>query len=66
MGIFTERQGRAARTGGGTVFEMTQAGTLTTLYGFGNGDSPEGLIHAGEGNFYGKTFEGGPYGVVFD
>jgi uncharacterized repeat protein (TIGR03803 family) len=53
----------------GTVFEMTPAGKLTTLYSFcsqtgcADGRSPEaGLIQATDGNFYGTTTGGGAYG----
>jgi uncharacterized repeat protein (TIGR03803 family) len=52
-------------TGGGTVFKMTPAGTLTTLYTFCSqtncldGKSPTGLIQATDGNFYGTTVYGG-------
>jgi uncharacterized repeat protein (TIGR03803 family) len=49
--------------GGGTVFKITAAGTLTTLHSFDcstEGCHPfAGLIQAGDGNFYGTTFEGG-------
>jgi uncharacterized repeat protein (TIGR03803 family) len=56
--------------GGGTVFQMTPAGTLTTLYGFGaitlgvtttpDGTSPYGgLVQATDGSFYGITSQGG-------
>jgi uncharacterized repeat protein (TIGR03803 family) len=52
----------------GTVFKITPAGTLTTLYTFclqGDGiDCPDGavpgsLVQAGDGNFYGTTDSGG-------
>jgi uncharacterized repeat protein (TIGR03803 family) len=52
----------------GTVFKMTPGGTLTTLYSFcsqGNpqicpdGGTPEVLIQATNGDFYGTTNEGG-------
>jgi uncharacterized protein (TIGR03437 family) len=49
--------------GAGTIFKITPAGTLTTLYGFGNnpdGASPYGaLLLASDGNFYGTTSRGG-------
>src|SRR5438093_799824 len=58
--------------GGGTVFRMDAAGTLTTLHSFGC-DSTEGckpaarLIQASDGNFYGTTVSGGAanHGTVF-
>ena len=47
----------------GTVFKITSAGTLTTLWQFsGGGDGGEpaaGLIQASDGNFYGTTSIGG-------
>jgi len=58
----------------GTVFEITPAGTLTTLYNFcpqlgcADGEIPEaGLVQASNGAFYGTTFRGGAYdeGTVF-
>jgi uncharacterized repeat protein (TIGR03803 family) len=42
----------------GTVFEMTPAGLLTTLYTFSGGSDgtrPSGLVLATSGNFYGTT-----------
>jgi len=58
--------------GCGTVFQLTPAGTLTTLYSFcskyGNhickdGYEPEGtLVQATDGNLYGTTAAGGPIG----
>jgi uncharacterized repeat protein (TIGR03803 family) len=57
----------------GTVFRITPAGALTTLYSFcavptgapcTDGDSPRaGLIEATDGNFYGTTESGGSYGL---
>ncbi|HEY5177049.1 MAG TPA: choice-of-anchor tandem repeat GloVer-containing protein [Terriglobales bacterium] len=53
----------------GTVFEITPAGTLTTLYDFcsqpncADGILPYGkLVQATDGNFYGTTYEGGTHG----
>jgi uncharacterized repeat protein (TIGR03803 family) len=60
--------------GCGTVFKVTSAGKLTTLYSFcpqGNcvdGQAPNGgVIQATDGNFYGTTVAGGTngYGTVF-
>jgi uncharacterized repeat protein (TIGR03803 family) len=59
--------------GCGTVFKITPAGTLTTLYSFcsqlncTDGYSPFGLVQATNGNFYGTTMEGGANesGTVF-
>jgi uncharacterized repeat protein (TIGR03803 family) len=55
--------------GFGSVFEITPAGKLTTLYSFCSvsgcidGISPEtALIQGTDGNFYGTTVHGGRYG----
>lgn len=52
--------------GGGTIFEITSAGTLTTLYNFcsqtncKDGAEPAAaLVLASDGNFYGTTEKGG-------
>jgi uncharacterized repeat protein (TIGR03803 family) len=47
--------------GGGTIFEITTGGILTTLYSFGtDGSHPVGaLIQDTNGNFYGTTLLGG-------
>ena len=50
---------------GGTVFRITPAGALTTLYSFcsqtncTDGTSPAGLVQGNDGNFYGTTEWGG-------
>ena len=64
----------------GTVFQITPAGVLTTLYDFSNPNHndddgngyydpvfPSALIQAADGNFYGTTSEGGTFndGVAF-
>jgi uncharacterized repeat protein (TIGR03803 family) len=61
----------------GTVFKITPAGTLTTLYSFcaqsgcADGQYPyAGLVQGADGNFYGTTYSGGignngPSGTVF-
>ena len=54
----------------GTVFKITPAGELTTLYFFGglDGLAPTGaLLQGSDGDFYGTTKEGGPQqrGTVF-
>ena len=56
--------------GDGTVFSMTPAGVVTTLYSFSNTDGgiPEGtLVQSSDGNFYGTTSQGGSSngGTVF-
>ncbi|MGA2737144.1 MAG: choice-of-anchor tandem repeat GloVer-containing protein [Bryobacteraceae bacterium] len=55
---------------GGTVFEVTSSGTLTTLYSFcaqsgcTDGELPNaGLVWAADGNFYGTTTGGGANGA---
>jgi uncharacterized repeat protein (TIGR03803 family) len=51
--------------GGGTVFQLTPAGVLTTLVSFDgtNGYCPQaGLVRGSDGNFYGTTFDGGTNG----
>lgn len=53
---------------GGTVFEITPAGKLTTLYDFcsqancADGGEPTGLVQGADGNFYGTTYNGGNAG----
>jgi uncharacterized repeat protein (TIGR03803 family) len=55
-------------TGCGTVFKITPSGTLTTLYSFcsqsgcTDGNTPNGLVHATNGNLYGTTYQGGVNG----
>ena len=61
--------------GYGTVFQVTTAGVLTTLYGeFGEGHIPDGghpmaaLLQGTNGNLYGTTYGAGvlcPLGTVF-
>jgi uncharacterized repeat protein (TIGR03803 family) len=52
--------------GCGTVFRMSQAGTVTLLYNFTKGADgafpPAGLVQGSDSNFYGTTFEGGMLG----
>jgi uncharacterized repeat protein (TIGR03803 family) len=62
---------------GGTVFQISPSGTLTTLVSFNgtNGyQSEAGLVQGTDGNFYGATKQGGPgyngitssgYGTIF-
>jgi uncharacterized repeat protein (TIGR03803 family) len=57
----------------GTVFQVTPAGSLTTLSSFcrlkncTDGQNPGGLILAGDGNFYGSAGHGGTHngGTLF-
>ena len=51
--------------GYGTVFEITPAGTLTTLHSFDSTDGANpwaGLVQGTDGNFYGTTTYGGTSG----
>ena len=68
----TAAQGGA--NGSGTVFQLTPAGVLTTLYSFcslsscTDGNAPEAaLVQGTDGNFYGTTQIGGAnnYGTIF-
>lgn len=58
----------------GTIFKLSVAGQITTLYSFcsqtncSDGGSPNGLVLSGDGNFYGTTYTtgtGGGGGTVF-
>src|SRR5579863_4858245 len=55
----------------GTVFKVTPAGKLTTIFNFVSGATGyepfAGVVQATNGNFYGTTEEGGSagYGTVF-
>ncbi len=65
----TTSQGGANNTG--TVFQITPAGTFTTLYSFSGGTDgaipAAGLVQGTDSNFYGTTSIGGSntYGTVF-
>jgi uncharacterized repeat protein (TIGR03803 family) len=65
-GTFYGTTTRGGANGGqdGTVFTITQSGTLATLYSFQSpaGATPSGLVQATDGNFYGTTFLGGDGG----
>ena len=56
--------------GYGTVFKITPNGNESVLYSFGGGTAdganPFGnLVQGSDGNFYGMTQAGGPYGINF-
>jgi uncharacterized repeat protein (TIGR03803 family) len=55
--------------GCGTVFRITPGGTLTTLHSFdgADGNGPQSLVQATDGNFYGTTTSGGTFndGTIF-
>jgi uncharacterized repeat protein (TIGR03803 family) len=59
----------AGGNGYGTVFKITPAGALTTLYSFcsrtdcPDGSDPEALVQAADGDFYGTTYGGGSQGA---
>jgi uncharacterized repeat protein (TIGR03803 family) len=60
----------ACNGGCGTLFQITPAGKLTTLYSFcsqancADGSQPEGgLLQETNGTFYGTTYSGGTYGL---
>jgi uncharacterized repeat protein (TIGR03803 family) len=70
----TAYDGGAGTSNSGTIFALTLAGKLTTLYTFCtqtaclDGQNPVGLLQAQNQNFYGITSSGGlngPYGTVF-
>jgi len=59
-------------SGCGTIFKLTPAGALTTLYmfcsnnGCADGENPPGaLVQGTDGNFYGTTSEGGNSGCYY-
>jgi uncharacterized repeat protein (TIGR03803 family) len=64
-GTYGTRTNRA-----GTVFRVTPAGDLTTLYNFcalsncDDGSAPNGLVLGIDGNFYGTTYCGGVSGLI--
>jgi uncharacterized repeat protein (TIGR03803 family) len=54
----------------GGIFKLSTSGTVTTLYdipAYSDGDIPNGVIQATDGNFYGTTQSGGAngYGTIF-
>jgi uncharacterized repeat protein (TIGR03803 family) len=69
--LYGTTENGGTKGGAGTIFRITTAGTLTTLYSFdGTNDGAipvAGVIQGMDGNFYGTTLEGGAYnlGTVF-
>src|SRR5439155_1425919 len=53
-----------SRGGLGTGFQMTLAGTLTTVVSFSDTVPPSSLMRARDGNFYGTMSGGGRYTCV--
>ena len=55
--------------GSGTIFQVTPAGALTTLYSFTGGSDGAGpigsLVRGDDGNFYGTTYGEDSFGTVF-
>lgn len=56
-GNFYGTTGEGGTANLGTIFEMTPAGTLTTLQSFSgtNGSAPNGLVLGTDGKFYATT-----------
>ena len=63
--------GSGGTAAGGTIFRISLAGAMTTLYSFatatGSGPIGTALIQASDGNFYGTTSAGGTHngGTIF-
>jgi uncharacterized repeat protein (TIGR03803 family) len=69
-GSFYGTTSNGGTSGYGTVFKITPAGALTTLYSFVGSDGSypyAGLVQGSDGNFYGTTAYGGTssYGTIF-
>ena len=74
LGVTSSGGVSASCSGGcGTIFKITPAGQLTTIYSFcsqpncADGEVPTGLVQTSNGTFYGTTAEGGTagFGSVF-
>ncbi|MGA2136564.1 MAG: choice-of-anchor tandem repeat GloVer-containing protein [Bryobacteraceae bacterium] len=72
--LYGATEGGGAHQQGGTIFQITPSGALTTLYSFcsqsgcTDGENPyEGLVQASSGELYGTTYGGGAnhLGTVF-
>jgi uncharacterized repeat protein (TIGR03803 family) len=63
-GTFYGTTAAGGPSGGGVIYKMTSTGKVTVFRSFvldgSGGFSPEGLLLATDGNFYGTTGEGGP------
>jgi uncharacterized repeat protein (TIGR03803 family) len=59
----------ACQYGCGTLFKITPSGAFTSLYSFNgtDGEVPNGMVQAADGNLYGTTQSGGAngYGTIF-
>ncbi len=69
-GLFYGTTAEGGTHGTGTVFKITTAGTLTTIYDFTGGadgsDPRAGVIQGSDGLFYGTTFGGGAgFGTIY-
>jgi uncharacterized repeat protein (TIGR03803 family) len=66
-GNFYGTTGSGGSSNGGIVFKMTPAGVVTTLASFdvvnGQIPLPNGVMQAGDGNFYGTTDSAGSSGI---
>jgi uncharacterized repeat protein (TIGR03803 family) len=71
----TAAGGDGSNTGSGTFYEMTTTGSPISWYGFclqtgcPDGSTPQALILATDGNFYGTTYSGGAnsaLGTIFE
>jgi uncharacterized repeat protein (TIGR03803 family) len=68
-GEFYGTTSNGGASGFGTVFHLTDTGTVTTLHSFTTDALDEGLtpiaplIHASDGNFFGTTYSGGGAGL---
>jgi len=66
-GLFYGTTGEGGTHNTGTVFKITTAGTLTTIYSFTGGidgcNPRAGVIQGSDGSFYGTASGGGTNGV---
>jgi uncharacterized repeat protein (TIGR03803 family) len=66
--LYGVTSGGGNSTGSGTFYKMTLEGEITSLYDFcpnagcADGQGPNGIVLASDGNFYGVTVAGGKFG----